>query len=122
MVPYIYKNFCAIVILAVDDAEGLFTYVDAGRAGSLGDAFMYNHSGLKAKVEAGEWLDSQEHSQMVNGCRVGPYLVADSVFALSRSLLKGYDYPPQPGHQRSFNAAVVKARRVVEVVFGRTKG
>ena len=103
------------------DSEGLFTYVDAGRAGSLGDAFAYNHSGLKAKIEAGEWL-SEEHSQVVNGMNIRPYLVADSVFALSKTLIKGYDYPPAPGHQRSFNGAVVRAQRVVDVAFGRTKG
>ena len=116
-----YKNYCAITILAVVDADGLFTYVDAGRAGSLGDAFTYNHSGLKARIETGDWLN-ERHSQVVNGRRVRPYLVADSVFALSSTVIKGYDHPPAPGHQRSFNAAVVKARRVVETTFGKTKG
>ena len=36
--------------------------------------------------------------------------------------MKGYDYPPAPGHQRTFNAAMVKARRIVEVAFGKAKG
>ena len=101
-----YKNHCAIMLLAVVDADGLFTFVDAGRAGSMGDAFTFNHSSLKEKIDAGEWLEGQ--AQEVQGRLVRPYLVADSAFALTQSLIKGYDYPPAPGHQKSFNAAVVK--------------
>ena len=48
-----YKNYCAIMVLAVVDADNNFTYVDAGRAGSLGDAYTFNHSGLKEKIDAG---------------------------------------------------------------------
>ena len=33
---YCYKSFLAIVILAVVDARCIFTYIDAGRAGSMG--------------------------------------------------------------------------------------
>ena len=114
------KNLCAIMLLAVVDADGLFTFVDAGCAGSMGDAFTFNHSSLKEKIDAGEWLEGQ--AQEVQGRLVRPYLVADSAFALTQSLIKGYDYPPAPGHQKSFNAAVVEAGRVVEIAFGQTKG
>ena len=38
-----YMNLCAILVLAVVDADGIFTFVDAGRAGSLGDAYTFNH-------------------------------------------------------------------------------
>ena len=41
---YCYKSFIAIVILAVVDARCIFTYIDAGRAGSMGDTCTYNHS------------------------------------------------------------------------------
>ena len=61
---YCYKSFIAIVILAVQyqtriqagkqmplygilavvDARCIFTHIDAGRAGSMGDAYTYNHS------------------------------------------------------------------------------
>ena len=115
-----YKDYCAILILAVVDCDGYFTYVDAGRAGSLGDAYTYNHSTLKAKIDRGEWLRGT--AEWVGDVQVKPYLVADSAFALSTTLMKGYDYPPAPGHQRSFNAAVVKARRAVETAFGKLKG
>ena len=99
------------MVLAVVDADNIFTYVDAGRAGSLGDAYTFNHSGLKEKIDKGEWL--QGAPQQVEGRLISPYLVGDSAFALSNTLLKGYDHPPQPGPQRAFNAALVKARRTV---------
>ena len=75
---------------------------------------------MKEKIDAGEWL--QGAPQQVEGRLISPYLVGDSAFALSNTLLKGYDHPPQPGPQRAFNAAVVKARRTVEIAFGHTKG
>ena len=86
----------------------------------MGDAYTFNRSSLKEKFKSGEWL--QAPPQDVGGTMIRPYLVADSAFALSTSLLKGYDFPPAPGHQRTFNAAVVKARRAVEIAFGHTEG
>ena len=62
----------------------------------MGEAFTFNHSSLKEKIDAGEWLEGQ--AQEVQGRLVRPYLVADSAFALTQSLIKGYDYPPAPGH------------------------
>ena len=40
-----YKNYCAITVLAVVDADNIFTYVDAGRAGSLGHPLLLTTAG-----------------------------------------------------------------------------
>ena len=37
---YCYKHFNAIIILGCVDARGIFTYVNAGRPGSVGDAYV----------------------------------------------------------------------------------
>ena len=109
-----------ITIMAVVDCEGLFTYVDAGRAGCLGDAFTWNHCSLKQAIDSDRLLN--EHQQIVGGTVVRPYLVADSAFALTSRLLKGFQHPPTPGLQAAFNSAVVSARRCTEIAFGHLKG
>ena len=35
---FCYKKFTAIIVLACVDARGIFTYVNAGRPGSVGDS------------------------------------------------------------------------------------
>ena len=36
-----YKKFIAIIVLACVDARGIFTYVNTGRPGSVGDSYTY---------------------------------------------------------------------------------
>ena len=117
---YRYKSFIAIVILAVVDARCIFTYIDAGRAGSIGDAYTYNHSSLKHRISSGQWL--RHPGRIIKDVLVKPYLVGDSAFALSPYLIKGFQYLPQLGLQANFNAAVSAARKVSEIAFGRLKG
>ena len=82
-------------MLATLDARGLFTFVDARRAGSLGDAFTCSNSQLVKKVEDHRLLNEQIR-------KVGntsPYIVGDSAFAKSQTLVKGFPYPlPSPLH------------------------
>lgn len=93
-------------------------FVDADRAGNLGDTYAYNNSRLKRKIDQGRFL--QERAKQISGVWFQPYLVADSTFTLFQSLIKGFPYPPAPTNQK-FNTAVVSARRVVEQAFGDTK-
>ena len=98
---YCYKSFIAIVILAVVDARCIFTYIDAGRAGSMGDAYTYNHSSLKHRISSGQWL--RHPGRIIKDVLVKQYLVGDSAFALSPYLIKGFQYPPQPRLLVNFN-------------------
>ena len=41
---YFCYKFIAIIVLACVDARGIFTYVNAGRPGSVGDSYTYRHS------------------------------------------------------------------------------
>ena len=53
---FCYKKFTAIIVLACVDARGIFTYVNAGRPGSVGDSYTYRHSIMIRKIASGEWL------------------------------------------------------------------
>ena len=121
-----YKKHCAIIILGTVDACGIFTNVNAGRAGSAGDAAVYATSRLYRKIDQHKWLtvDEAEHEKLrIEGTYIRPYLVGDSAFPLSATLMKCYDdnNALEP-HQRTFNHRLIRTRRVVEQAFGRLKG
>lgn len=46
---YCYKHFTAVTVLGCVDGRGIFTYVNAGRPGSVGDSYTYRHSLLCQK-------------------------------------------------------------------------
>ena len=116
---FCYKRFTAIIVLACVDARGIFTYVNAGRPGSVGDSYAYRHSILFRKIESGEWL---AHSpRTISGVNVKPFVIADSAFPLASTCMKCYEVG-QPAYRRSFNYSLIRTRRVVEQAFGRLKG
>ena len=114
-----YKNRIAILMLGVCDDKGLFTHVDVGRAGSVGDAFAFNHSRLKDRLDADTWL--HEYEEDIDGILVKPYLIADSAFPLSPKVMKNYDRLAHQ-HQRVFNRALTSSRQIIENAFGSLKG
>ena len=116
---FCYKKFIAIIVLACVDARGIFTYINAGRPGSVGDSYTFRHSSLFQKIANGEWLSHPP--KMLGGVNVKPYIVADAAFPLSATVMKCYD-ANQPSQRRSFNYSLIRTRRVVEQAFGRLKG
>ena len=116
-----YKRYPTLLILAVVDADSIFTFVDAGRAASLGNAYVYNWSCLRQKLDGGSWLPASV-TKLVSGQRVKPYLLAGSAFGASEHVVKEFKHPPEPGRQTSFISAVNQGRKVVEQAFGRLKG
>ena len=117
---FCYKHFNAIIVLGCVDARGIFTYVNAGRPGSVGDSYTFRHSALYQKVTSGEWL---AHSpQTIEGVQVNPFLVADAAFPLAATCMKCYEGSGLPPQKHSFNYSLIRTRRVVEQAFGRLKG
>lgn len=117
---YCYKHMMAIIILGCVDARGIFTYVNAGRPGSVGDSYTYRLSPLYQKIRSGEWLD---HSpRQIEQYNVKPFLVADSAFPLACNMMKCFEGTSLPHWKHSFNYSVIRTRRVVEQAFGRLKG
>ena len=62
-----YKHGHAIIVLGVVDARGIFTFVDVGRAGSVGDSVAWQRCTMRTKVENGEWMRRQRASFSVAG-------------------------------------------------------
>jgi hypothetical protein len=117
-----YKGMDAIILLAVVDARGIFTYVHAGMPGSVGDAGTYMDTALKRNIMQGVWLP-ESAAKMVQNVRVRPYIVADAAFPFSATMMKGFNGDPARGTtEHAYNYAHVRTRRVVENSYGRLKG
>lgn len=114
-----YKNYIAIIMVAVCDHRCRFTFVDVGRAGCVGDAFTYGESSLRRKVHGGRWLNEAE--VQIEDVVVKPFLIGDSAFPLEPQLMKCYDNP-QYDHQTKFNKALISSRQKIENAFGFLKG
>ncbi|XP_065196177.1 uncharacterized protein LOC135827649 [Sycon ciliatum] len=120
-----YKKYCSIIILGTVDACGIFTNVNAGRAGSAGDAAAFSTSKLCRKIGSRKWLTIDEGDErfVIDGTYIRPYLVADSAFSLCSTTMKCYDeVGVLPAYRRTFNHRLIRTHRVVEQAFGRLKG
>ncbi|XP_065190806.1 uncharacterized protein LOC135821735 [Sycon ciliatum] len=116
-----YKGYTSILLLACVDSRGLFTYVDIGAPGSAGDAAVYNISQLKRNIDDKIWLNAPVWL-CPDGTTIRPYLVGDSAFPLSTTLMRIFrDDGNLAPEQESFNWAQIRTRRVVECAFGRAK-
>lgn len=121
---FCYKKYCAIILLACVDANGLFTYIHAGTPGQAGDAAIWNKCSLHDDLpdilkipegHASDWMLPGTNQVMQ------PFIVADSAFALSKYVMKCYEVDNPTMDQFNFNYAVIRTRRVVECAFGRLK-
>ena len=104
--------------MAAVDARGIIIHVNAGNAGSVGDAAAYNSSALYSNIRR-KWLCSS--ARMINGVERYPYIIGDSAFALSQTLMKCYADDTVP-RNKTFNLRLICTRHVVEQAFGRLKG
>ena len=117
---YCYKHIMAIIILGCVGGRGIFTYVDAGKPGSVGDSYAYRSSSLFTKVNNREWLS--QPSRQLDTQTITPFFAADSAFPLAPTTMKCYDDTLLPHWKRSFNYSLICTRRVVEQAFGCLKG
>ncbi|XP_065191888.1 uncharacterized protein LOC135822976 [Sycon ciliatum] len=118
-VYWCYKKYPSIMILGTVDARGIFTNVNCGRPGSVGDAAAFASSALRQNIVDKKWLVS--NPLPIGQLQIQPYLVADSAFALNTFTMKCFTTPVTPA-QQSFNYRLIRTRRVVEQAFGRLKG
>lgn len=118
---FCYKKFIAIIVLGCVDARGIFTYVNAGRPGSVGDSYTYRNCEMYKNIRQGDWLS--QPPKLIEGVLVKPFIIADAAFALEATCLKCYNtvHPAHP-HMHSFNYSLIRTMRVVEQAFGRLKG
>lgn len=115
-----YKHKYAITVMAVVDGRGRFSWVDAGKYGSAGDAAVWAASSLRRHLYAGTVYEAEP--LLVDGYPVKPYLVADSAFALHARVMKCFMGDNLTFREYCLNYCLIRTRRVVEQAFGRWKG
>jgi hypothetical protein len=114
-----YKNFCSILLLAVCDARGVFTYLDVGRPGCFGDAAAFQCSTLARALADGNVLSP---TRTVQGITLRPVILADSAFPFQPYIMKQFDTPLPNTKESLFNFGHIRGRRIIESAFGRLKG
>lgn len=133
-----YKHSFSIILLAVCDANYMFTYVDIGAFGSESDGMivlflMYSQinkfwilftGGILRRSAFGNnllnnMLHFPEDSFLPNSTIKFPFfLVGDEAFPLKRNLLRPYGGRNLSPEQQIFNKRLSSARRYIENCFG----
>jgi hypothetical protein len=112
-----------MLLLVVADQALLFTYINTGAPGNIGDAGLYLRSSLYAQMQEG-LLDCMPVQLAVNGelQEITPYLVGNGAFSLSNYMQKNFDVKNQAVRGDplcvEFNRRLINARRCSERAFG----
>lgn len=116
-----FKGWHSIIALVVSDARYRALYVRAGIPGRCNDSGAFKDTKLY-KGLAERTLMSQ-HVQVIENVKVPLLLLGDSAFPLQPWLMKPFVHRGTlTEEQVGFNYRLSRARRVVENLFGRTKG
>lgn len=106
--PYINrKNYASIIMQAVCDADGIITHCYIAYPGSVHDSRVYRNSELFTRSD-----------EMIP---LGYYLLGDSAYPLSRSLMSPFK-GNTTREQRIYNTYHSCTRMPIEHAFGRLKG
>lgn len=118
---YNYKDFHSIILLAMCDANYIFTMVDIGASGRHSDGGVFKNSEFYRRIMNNSLhIPSEEYLPSAN--KKAPYvLVGDEAFPLNTYLMR--PYPGRntirlPAEVRIFNYRLSRARRVIENTFG----
>ena len=105
-----------VVVQAVVNGEKRFLDVAAGFPGSMHDARIFKNSAICQKIMNGELLN--EPTVRVQNREVKPFLLGDSAYPISTSLLKPYPEGTRDPKEIHFNKELSRARVSVECAFG----
>ena len=115
-----YKKSFSIVLLAVVDADYLFTAVDIGSYGSSSDSGILNSCPMGVALEQ-QQFNIPRAEPLRNAEEYGPLpyvIVGDEGFPLKDDLLRPYSGKNLPEDKRIFNYRLSRARRISENAFG----
>ena len=118
-----YKGYFFLVLLALDDANYRFIYVDIGEYGSNADSNVFQYSNFGKKY-MNERLNIPGLKHLPNYQQEGPLphvIVADEAFPLLHTLMRPYPRNREstiPCDECIFNYRLSRARMVVEGAFG----
>ena len=109
-----YKGFHSIVLLALEDGDYKFLWMDVGAARSTSDAQIFKHTDLSHKIEDGSigFPDCESLVIMVNF-----FILGDDAFPLKLWLMRPYCSHSMELKERVFNNRISQGRTVVENAF-----
>lgn len=107
------------MLLAVTDANGLFTVVDIGAEGRRSDGGIFMHSDLGVSLSNNEFSLPPARRLEENGPDLSYVLVGDEAFALTNYMMRPYSRRNELDlSQKVYNYRHCRARRSVECSFG----
>ena len=114
-----FKNFYAIVMMAIVDAKDRFVWVSVGFPGNSHDSVIFQSTQL--------WTDITENNiipsigKNIHDVTVNPLILGDSAFPFRTWLLKPYGRDVLSPKKSNFNYRLGRARIVSEKAFGQLK-
>lgn len=116
---YNYKGTHSIVLLALADANYVFTIVDIGAKGRRSDGGTLQQSELGFHLENNYLNLPKARRISENGPELPYVIVGDEAFALTPYMLRSYPRADNLNLEKKvFNYRLSRARRVVECAFG----
>ncbi|XP_044588533.1 putative nuclease HARBI1 [Cotesia glomerata] len=116
---YNYKNSHSIVLMAICDANYLFTFIDVGAYGRRSDGGIFRDSAMGRKFRNNEMNIPKPDLLTVDGLPQPYVLVGDEAFQLTNYLLRPYPGRSGLNMERSiYNYRLSRARRTIENSFG----
>ncbi|XP_071649495.1 uncharacterized protein [Temnothorax longispinosus] len=116
---YNYKHSHSVVLMAICDANYLFTFVDIGAYGRRSDGGIFRECQFGKKFEQKKLNVPNAETIFENGPILPYCLVGDEAFPLKEYLLR--PYPGRGGLNKEkniFNYRLSRARRTIENTFG----
>ncbi|XP_018395102.1 PREDICTED: putative nuclease HARBI1 [Cyphomyrmex costatus] len=113
-----YKKTFSVVLLAVCDANYVFTLVDVGASGSQSDGGIFKASAFGQALENNELCIPDDCNLPDSNIGFPYYFVGDEAFPLKRYMMRPYPGTGLSLTQKIFNYRLSRARRVIENAFG----
>lgn len=115
-----YKGFFSVVLMAIADADSLFTLIDVGDIGRNSDGSVFCHSAIGKRLKAGS-LNVPKPTSLPGNTDKNPfpyYCVGDEAFPLLPNLLRPFPKKVLNDAKRIFNFRLSRGRKSVECAFG----
>ncbi|KAE9542900.1 hypothetical protein AGLY_002811 [Aphis glycines] len=118
-----YKKYFSIVLMAVVDAEYIFTAIDVDAYGREADSTVFKECPFGKKLYSEQLnLPAPTCLPNTNTCPQPYVIIGDGAFGLHKNLLRPYAERGLTEKQKIFDYRLSRARRYVECTFGTETG
>jgi len=111
---YNYKGWYSTVLLAICDANYLFTYINFGTPGKTNDGFIFKHSRHYRAIQD-QLIQFRDLGRDIGNTRCPLHLIGDAAFTLSEFLMKPFPFVSNLD-EGNFNYRLSRARRVLNMI------